>query len=125
MRWLILPLICVAAMLPPSPPKAKKLHRPIVETTQGAGAAKLIARVNIVIPPSKSLVWDYSPNADNPWSNVVFVVRSSSTLGVPRTNWPVVAITPTNQWDFEINPNVSAAFFVVSTSNTITHLVSE
>ena len=122
---LLLVLACAAASLPPFPPKAKRLHRPMVSVSQGDGAKLLLAHPRVVIPSTRSLFWNWSPDADNSWSNVVFVVRSSPTLATPRSSWSVAGTSPTNSWSFTINPSVSAAFFFVSTSNTVTHLVSE
>ena len=126
MKWFFtIALLCLSFALPPAPPKTKRLHRPMVAVSQGDGARQLIAHPKAVLPLSRALIWNWSPDSDNLWINVVFVVRSSPILAAPRSSWSVVATSATNSWTFTVNPSVSAAFFTVSTSNTITHLVSE
>ncbi len=106
-------------MLPPIP---KKRHRPITETTQGAGALKLIERPRKTVTRHLALTWTWKPDADNPASNVVFLVHSGS-LSAPVKSWPVVAVTTTDYWRITTGP--TSAFFFVSASNTASRLVSD
>jgi hypothetical protein len=111
--------------LPPTPPKAKLRHRAVTQTTQGAGALALLAKPKIVLPPTKTLSWAWSPSDGNGWSNITFLVCSNNTLTVPRSNWPIIALSLTNSFSITVNPSVPAAFFTVVSSNTVTGLVSE
>lgn len=118
-------LLCVAAMLPPAP---KKRHKPVVETTQGAGAAKLIAKS--VPPPAapnynRLLVWTWAESTGNYWSNTVFIIKTSNSLKTPMANWRTESWTPTNHWLFYVNLENPSLFFHVVVSNTTTRLVSE
>jgi len=120
--WLIA-LLAVAAM-PPLPPRH---HKPFAY--QGAGAKDLLAKKSparpmLVIQVGKKLVWDWTPDAQNPASNVVFLIRSNSTLMAVRYSYPVVAVVKTNEWPFTVDQSKQSVFFVVTSSNTATHLES-
>ena len=117
----LLALVCLAATSPPPLPQTPKLHRHAQGVTQGAGAAALIAKV--VLPPPATLRWVWTPNADNGWSNVVFVVLTSGN--VTAKNWTLAGVAATNAFPVVINRTVPAEFFAVVASNTVTHLVNE
>jgi hypothetical protein len=89
-----------------------------------AGCAAPRPQFKAVVPPQLFLAWDWQPNADNPWSNVVFNVRSSTTLAESRTNWPVMATVTTNRCPFTVNKAEPCRFYFVTASNTVTHFVS-
>lgn len=91
-------LLCVAAMLPPTMPKVKRLHRPIVETTQGAGAAKLIAKVVLPMPRTNVIVWQY-PTWLNP-SNYFWNIETSTSVAGP---WTVLVTNASGA--FEVTAN--------------------
>lgn len=122
---LLIALLTVAAMLPPAP---RKRHKPITETTAGAGAARLIAKAK---PPpavpdySRLLLWQWQESSGNSWSNVVFIIQRNTNLQDPVSKWTAEAWTPTNYWLFYINLDNPTMFFHVVASNTVTHLVSE
>lgn len=88
----------------------------------GCAAPHLLPKA--VVPSQLSLAWDWTPNSDNPWSNVVFNVRSSTTLAGPCTNWPIMAVVTTNRCPFTVNKGEPCRFYVVTASNTVTHFVS-
>ena len=134
-------LICATglAMVPPMPPipKARVRHKPAA-VERGAGAKALIAKpktvaraaasslisTNIVVTYQRALKWDIVTDAQNPASNLVFIVRSSSDLRTPASRWPVAGIAQGNLWPFTINTNAPAKWFFVQTSNTVDHTVS-
>jgi hypothetical protein len=105
-----------------------KKHYRSGEVTRGAGAAKLIAKavpkVSKVTIKTRSMVWDWTPNTGNPWSNMVFVVVSNTVPSTPRSAWPVYAVVTTNSCPLKINPSVPQVFFFVFASNTVTGYVS-
>ena len=119
-----LALLCVAAMLPPIPP-VRKVYRHAEGTTQGSGALKLISRPRkIVTERPGTLSWTWSPNPDNPASNVVFLVRMGQ-LTTPVSQWPVIGVSTSNSFPIAIDLTLPSAFFTVSASNTESHLVSD
>lgn len=127
MRFLIISsLLCVAAMLPPTP---RKRHKAITETTAGAGAAKLVAKAvvpQVVVPDySRLLYWNWQESSGNYWTNTIFLIKRNSNLKDPVGAWDVISWTPTNYWLFYINLDNPTMFFHVTASNTVTHLVSE
>ena len=73
-------------------------------------------------PRQLALAWDYSPNADNPSSNVVFLIRATTNLTLPAAHWPIAAIAHSNRWPF--SPTLPQCFFTVQSSNTVTGLTS-
>lgn len=117
----------LAAAMPPVP----RAYQHAKGIGQGAGAAALIARKVIEKPklrlavPSYSLVWDWTPDDNNPDSNVVFLVESTNVLVTTRSNWPVVAATSTNTWPLIIDKAQPSVFFIVQASNIVTGEVSE
>jgi hypothetical protein len=54
----------------------------------------------------------------------VFLIRSNSTLMAVRYSYPVVAVVKTNEWPFTVDQSKQSVFFVVTSSNTVTHLES-
>lgn len=125
--WIILALLCVAAMLPPAP---RKRHTPVTETTAGAGAAKLVAKaapppVPAVPDYSRLLCWNWQESYGNYWTNTIFLIKRNSNLKDPVQAWDTISWTPTNYWLFYINLDNPTMFFHVIASNTVTHLVSE
>lgn len=89
-----------------------------------AGCAAPRPQPKAVVPPQLFLAWDWQPNADNPWSNVVFNVRSSTDLCGPREQWPVMATVTTNRCPFTVNKAEPSRFYFVTASNTVSRLVS-
>ena len=73
------------------------------------------------------LVWNWTPSGSNTWANVAFLVYSVKTNGAakPSTNWPVVAVTRTNEWRFTVDPQAVAVWFAVKASNTVSGEVSD
>jgi len=124
---LLISVLCLGASLPPTPPISHRPHKSAA-VHQGAGAAKLIAKavpkVSKVTIKTRSMVWDWTPNTGNPWSNMVFVVVSNTVPSTPRSAWPVYAVVTTNSCPLTINPSVPQAFFFVFASNTVTGYVS-
>lgn len=118
-------LLCVAAMLPPTPIKRRHQRARFSKTTQGAGALALITQPKVASPRTATLAWDWAPDASNQWTDTVFLVCSNGSLNAPRTDWPVYAVSFTNSIPLTINPSVPAAFFTVFASNQVTHLVSQ
>ena len=74
-------------------------------------------------PRQLALIWDYTPNADNPASNVVFLIRATTNLALPAAHWPIVAVVPTNGWRFPAS--LPFCFYRVSSSNSVRHLTSD
>jgi hypothetical protein len=116
-------LASVAAMLPPAPPKR---HKTVQPPKQGSAAEKLIAKAvkpkAVVLPDyNRLLSWNWQESPGNSWTNTVFIVKSSPNL----KDWKPVAWTPTNHWLFYIDLGNPALFFRVTSTNTVTHLVSE
>jgi hypothetical protein len=117
-------LLFVAAI---KPPVLRLPHGPI-ESPKGK-EQRLAIRVapaapRAVIVNNRVLLWDWSPNADNPATNVVFVVHSSTSLATPVTTWPTIAVCTTNGWPFVLSQSVPAMFYHVQTSNTVSGLAS-
>ena len=123
----LIALAGMAAVMPPVP----RAYQHAKGIGQGAGAAALIARRPIAKPklqlavPSHSLVWDWTPDDNNPASNVVFLVESTNVLVTTRSNWPVVAVTSTNTWPLIIDKAQPSVFFIVQASNVISGAVSQ
>jgi hypothetical protein len=114
---------------PPLPPVPKRPHKSAA-VHQGAGAAALIVKrapavvSKLAFSANRKLVWDWAPNPGNQWTNVVFVVRSNSTLSTPRGSWPIFRVVSTNSCALAINQSAAPVFFFVFASNTVTHLVA-
>ena len=67
-------VVCLGAALPPLPPKPKRPHKSAA-VHQGAGAAALISKLSVIVPPSpvtNTIVWQYPPGlvASNLWWNI-------------------------------------------------------
>lgn len=77
-------------------------------------APKKAARLKVVLPPTKSLIWKAGESTED----CVFVVVSSKSLAVPMAQWPVWAITTQTNLPFVLND--SPRFFALYTSNTVT-----
>lgn len=65
---------CLGASLPPLPPKPKLPHASAA-VHQGAGAAALISKLAVIVPPSpttNAIAWQYPPGlvASNLWWNI-------------------------------------------------------
>ena len=108
----------------PAPPKPRK----VLASPKGAELAASLAKVAapaaiIVVPPAmKVLAWDWTPDTNNPASNVVFILRQSQDLTVSPTNWPVLAVTATNRWPITLSNRMM--FYRCWSSNIVTHEVS-
>ena len=124
--WLMLGALVAFAALPPIP-IIKRPHKSAA-VERGAGAAKLIAKLAPAQPKiaaiGKRLAWNWATNADNPASNIVFLVRSNNVLLLSRHAYPVVGISTSNSFPFTVNPAQPTGFFVITASNTVTHLES-
>jgi hypothetical protein len=115
-------------------PPAPKLPPPtaprtLVESPKGK-EQRLGARRSVTAAPSaivlnnRTLSWKWTPDADNPASNVIFLVHTSQSLSVPAVNWPVLAICTSNSVRFTLDPSLPATFFYVQAVNTNSGLVS-
>lgn len=125
--------VCGAPSPPPLPPMPKlaKTRKPITQTTQGAGAASLIAP-RVVVPPPKTnyivLSWTWKTNAMNMDRNdIVFVVRSLKTnqFVKPSLSWPVVVLTTNMAWTNVVDKSAQCVWHVVTASNKLTHYESD
>ena len=123
----ILAFLCLGASKPSMPPMPKVYRH--AEITQGMGAAALIAKKAparpMVVSEGRALVWNWTPDASNPATNIVFLVRSNSSLALLRSKWPIVAVVNTNYWPFTVDTTKRVVFFTVFSSNTVSHLVSQ
>lgn len=124
--WLTAVAILAVAAMPPAPPV--KVRHKAVDTRKGAQlliTKAAPAKPNAVLPMGKTLRWNWTTNIDNPWSQVVFLIKSNSVPVASSRNWPVVATTTTNSWPFTVIKSNSSAFFDVAASNKVTHLVNQ
>lgn len=119
-----LSLLCLAASLPPPPPRLK----PVLQSPKGAEQTASLAKVAapaqplVYVVPSKVLAWDWNSDTNNPASNVVFLVLSTADLSLNRTNWTLAATVTNKQYQFTLTRPME--FFNVRASNVVTHLVS-
>ena len=107
---------------------------PVIESPKGsehsASLRKLAApaapKVTVLLTMALSCTW--APTTNNPASNVVFVVFSSTNLAKPLTNWTSTVTTNawpgTNLWPFPVNTSLPGMFYGVRSSNTVTNLAS-
>lgn len=143
--WVIWAIIVVAVFVwlarevigapapPPLPPMPKivKTKRLVTNTTQGSGAAALMAP-RAVIPPAKTnyvvLSWTWTTNAMNRDRNdILFLVRSLQTnqFARPALSWPIVATTTNTRWTNAVDRAAKCAWFAVTASNKLTHYESD
>jgi hypothetical protein len=115
----------VAGDLPPMPPKTYVRVKP---ASQGAGAKALLTP-KVIVPPARPMVlaWNWTGNALNPASNIVFLVRSNAVVKpcAPALSWKVVASTTATRWTNTVNKSaVGLVLFSVTASNRVTQLES-
>jgi hypothetical protein len=96
----------------------------IVPAVLAVGVAAVIYLVPSAAPPRQlALTWNWIATPDNPASNIVFLIRSTTNLAQAAACWTIVGITTTNRWQFQAS--LPRAFFRVQASNTVTHLTSD
>lgn len=136
LRPVILAALCVSALgaeLPPMPPNVPMHRHHKAAAVEKRGAEMLVAP-KAVVPPAPVFVfaWNWLADTNNPSSNVVFIVRST-TLAHGITNgcslaslpWMPVGVTHVQRWTNTINQAASGMpVFSVIASNTVRRLPS-
>jgi hypothetical protein len=117
-------LLCLAAIKPPVP---RLPHGPI-ESPKGKEQRMAVrqspAAPRAVIANNRLLTWTWTANADNPATNVVFVVHSSPNLAAPVATWPTIAVCTTNGFPFVLSASIPSMFYYVRASNVVNGLAS-
>lgn len=119
--------VCLKASGQPVPPRPKLIAT--VQSPKGKEFAASLAKVPpppamplVFVGPGKTLAWTWNPDADNPASNVVFLVRSTVDLTTHPSTWFQRTVTTNKFWTFPASLN--SEFFRAWASNIVTHQVS-
>lgn len=99
----------------PTPPGAPKQSVVVTNRMLMLSASQAPTTNNL----NKVLVWDWQVNPDNPWSNIVFVIRQKPTV---NGSWMIAGVTSNLSWKFSATN--ASEFFTVIASNTATGFVS-
>lgn len=111
---ILLALLCLWVCL-------KASGAPVLRSPKDAGNQPIrLTLPKLVIVPTGTLSWQWSPDSNNPMSNVVFRVYQTPDLKQPLA---VVAVVSTNVYPFFRSTPMQ--YFSVQPSNTVTHLVPE
>jgi hypothetical protein len=95
MKYLLLiSALCLGASLPPAPPASHRPHKSAA-VHQGAGAARLIAKIVPSVSITNTFTWQYSVNPSNYWWNI----ESSTDL----KTWTTLVTNASGPYSVNVN----------------------
>lgn len=121
MKWLPIAMVVLVGCAAPKvagPPLPKVVPRP-----------HFVPLATTVAAPTRTywLRWNYTYSERDNTNSIVFNIRSIETnqFASPSYSWPVVGITNSLTWPFQINPQAKCVWFTVTASNTVNGFESD